>query len=351
MFTKWTNFSPRLGLAYDVRGDGSTSVRASYGLFYDFMPLAFWTSRVPAFVPAAAVQAVKLDDPWATFPGAKSISIYDSGSRSGGKVPVTADHRIHSVSPADPTGVEWNLSIQKQIGRDWIASASYLGSQSAHLWTVRALNPAVFLGLGPCTLNGVSYPVCSTTANTDQRRTLSLLNPAAGEFYSFVNELDQGATASYNGTLLSLQRRAARGVTLNANYTWSHCIADLTNNQPNSGGADGAYLDPSNRRFDRGNCQLTGQDRRQLFNFTAVAASPTFTNKTLRLSGHGMAACPAGADFVGSCFDGNDWNRRRAEQHCSPAAKSAIGRPVSPRGRREVPESCGIQKSGAGKFG
>jgi hypothetical protein len=36
----------------------------------------------------------------------------------------------------------WNLSIQQQITRDWLVSASYIGNESAHLWTTRALNPA-----------------------------------------------------------------------------------------------------------------------------------------------------------------------------------------------------------------
>jgi hypothetical protein len=137
MFTKWTNFSPRLGLAYDVRGDGSLSVRASYGLFYDFMPLAFWTSRVPAFVPAAAVQAVKLDDPWATFPGGNPFPY--TIPAPGQEVKFQSRQIIASIPyhPQTPQVSQWNLSIQKQIGRDWIASASYLGSQSAHLWTVR----------------------------------------------------------------------------------------------------------------------------------------------------------------------------------------------------------------------
>ena len=43
-----------------------------------------------------------------------------------------------------------------------------------------ALNPGVFLGLGPCTLNGVSYPVCSTNANLNQRRVLYQQNPTRG---------------------------------------------------------------------------------------------------------------------------------------------------------------------------
>jgi hypothetical protein len=292
MFTKWTNFSPRLGLAWDVRGDGTTSVRASYGLFYDFVPLAFWTSRVPSFVPAAAVQGVKLDDPWANFPGGNPFPF--TLPAPGQDVKFQSRQIIASIpyGPQPPQVSQWNLSVQKQIRQVWIASASYIGSQTAHLWSVKALNPAVFLGLGPCTLNGVNYTVCSTTANTDQRRALSLANPMAGEFYSFVNELDQGSTGSYHGLLLSVQRRASRGVSINANYTWSHCIADLSFNQPNSGGADGAYLDPSNRHADRGNCQATGQDRRHLFNFTAVAATPQFANRTLRLVATGWQLAP-----------------------------------------------------------
>ena len=88
-------------------------------------------------------------------------------------------------------------------------------------------NPPVFLGLGPCTLNGVQYPTCSTTANTDQRRRLRLENPAVRTVVSVtVIQIDSGGTASYNGLLLSVQRRAARGVTVSGNYTWSHCISD-----------------------------------------------------------------------------------------------------------------------------
>ena len=74
--------------------------------------------------------------------------------------------------------------------------------------------------------------------------------------------------------LLSVQRRAASGVTVNANYTWSHCIGDTAqlynpmNSHPTS-----TYTDPNNRRADRGDC---APDRRHVFNMTAVAATPEF---------------------------------------------------------------------------
>src|SRR5437899_2043429 len=92
---------------------------------------------------------------------------------------------------------------------DWhgtlTATASYLGSNTAHLWTPQSVNAAQFLGLGPCTLNGISYASCSTTANTDQRRPLILENPSLGQYFAFVNKIDDGGTGSYHGLVLSVQ--------------------------------------------------------------------------------------------------------------------------------------------------
>ncbi len=81
---------------------------------------------------------------------------------------------------------QWNLSLQRQLGTDWLLTANYVGSSTIHLMTGNELNPAVFLGLGPCTLNGVNYPVCSTTANTNQRRRLYLQNPTQGQYYGSI---------------------------------------------------------------------------------------------------------------------------------------------------------------------
>ena len=65
-----------------------------------------------------------------------------------------------------------------------------------HVWNAVELNPAQFLGLGPCTLQTtsgpVSYPVCSTSTNIDQRRLLNLINPQAN--LSYVTQFDDGGT-------------------------------------------------------------------------------------------------------------------------------------------------------------
>jgi hypothetical protein len=168
------------------------------------------------------------------------------------------------------------------VGTNWLFSANYIGNNVIHMWAIQEGNPAVFLGLGACTINGVSYPTCSTTANTNQRRQLTLQNPAQGPYYATVATADEGGTGTYDGMLLSVQRRLDHGVTIQGNYTWSHCISDAIVYQPNAGGTAAT---PGNRRADRGNCATT--DRRQIMNISAVAETPSFNNKALRLLASG----------------------------------------------------------------
>ncbi len=176
---------------------------------------------------------------------------------------------------------QWNVSAERQFGNNWLVRVGYLGNEMVHLLGARELNPAVFMGTGQCTLGGITYSVCSTLANTNQRRLLSVLNPAYGKYFGFVDTWDDGGTGSYNGLLLSLQKRVSSGVTMTANYTWSHCISDPVNTLPNAGtGGSEVYIFPG-RTADRGNCNTSGDDRRHVANMTAVAEVPKFTNKSM----------------------------------------------------------------------
>ena len=198
---------------------------------------------------------------------------------------------------------QWNLSIQRQLMADWLLSATYLGNTTTHLPNAQYINPARFLGLGPCTLQGVAYPTCSTTATTNQRRLLSLANPATGQYYGSIQKIDAGGTASYNGLLLSVQRRAARGVTVSGNYTWSHCISDPAGLETAATSGTEGYSDPNNRRFDRGNCFRSATDRRHVFNLSAVLDTPRFSNTGLRAVASGWRISPIFRILSGDYFD------------------------------------------------
>jgi hypothetical protein len=172
----------------------------------------------------------------------------------------------------------WNVSLEKQIGTNWGTSVSYLGSYSDRLWGLVELNPGVFLGLGPCTLQGVAISVCTTNGNLNQRRVLSRSgeNPASA---ALIGNLDSHAavgTQTYRGLKLSMQRRAGSGVSLNGNYTWSRCFGL---EMPTGAQFGIGFTDPSNPDYDRGHCDA---DRTHLANFTVGAQTPQFGSPALR---------------------------------------------------------------------
>jgi hypothetical protein len=266
---KMANFMPRIGLVWDPKGDGRMTVRASLGRFYSSTHLFYdaqfaYQNPWGNLIAANLAGGVKLDDPWANYPG-------------GNPFPLTL--AANSVFPANGTYTsykrdtnpsymqQWNLSIQRQLGSNWLISASYLGNNLIHGWAFRQINPGVY---GPG----------ATTGNISTRRVFYLQNAAQGQYYGSVALLDDGATAAYNGGLVSIQRRLSAGFTILGNYTWSHCITDLI---PNDSGA--TYVNPARRRDDRGNC--AGIDHRHIVNISAVYTTPGFAGRALRILASG----------------------------------------------------------------
>ena len=102
--------------------------------------------------------------------------------------------------------------------------------------------------------------------------------------------VDTGGTGSYNGMILSVQRRATRGVTVSANYTWSHCITDPAGETVVIGTSSNTGW--INRSLERGNCALAATDRRHVFNLSGVASTPQFSNGRLRAVASGWRFSP-----------------------------------------------------------
>jgi hypothetical protein len=282
---QWHLLAPRLGLAWDPKGDGRTSIRAGYGLSYDFVNAQFFatTTLAPPFGNLSRISGpVRFDDPWATVPGG-NIFPYTFDRNA----PFASFGSFLAIRPdLKATGVHaWNLSIQRQIGSSLLLSATYTGSEAQHIWQTFQLNPGVIVPssfpIGTCPA-GVTTG-CNSTTNLNQRRVFYLQRPQDGQLIGYMDQIDDGATQSYNGLILSTQRRLSRGVSINANYTWSHCIGyQSIGATPGSTGT--GYLKPNDRGFDRGNC---GTDRRHIFNLTVVAQTPRFANHSLRVVGTG----------------------------------------------------------------
>jgi hypothetical protein len=266
---QWTNFSPRVGVAWDVTGDGRMALRASYALAYDFMAGDYHNinSSAPPFGNRSLITDPpgRMDDPYGAIGGDPHPIVTDRN------VAYPAFGSFGTMDPDinSPRVQNWNVTLERQFGTDWGVAVSYLGTYSDRLWAQTAMNPGVFMGLGPCTIQGVNYTVCSTNANLNQRRVLFQENPTDGRLIGTMDLNDDIGWQEYRGLKLSVQRRSAGGLSLNGNYTWSRCMGTKTPNtfaQIASG-----YTNPDDPEFDKGYCD---HDRTHLASVTLGAESP-----------------------------------------------------------------------------
>jgi hypothetical protein len=277
MNKQWWNLSPRFGAAWDVHGDGRLAVRSSYAMAYDFMSGEY--HNIDANAPPFGNRSLITDPP----------GLMDDPYRAAGGDPHPIVTGPNTTYPAfgsfgtmdpdinSPRIQSWNASVEQQLGTQWGVSLSYLGSHADRLWAQKQINPGVFMGLGPCTINGVNYTVCSTTSNLNQRRVLFQQNPREAALLGPIDENTAVGYQDYSGVKLAAQRRAASGLSLNGSYTLSKCTGTptaLTFNQSQAG-----YQKPDDPSFDAGYCD---QDRRHLSAVTLGYETPEVGSGAVR---------------------------------------------------------------------
>jgi len=274
--SQWDHFDPRGGLAWDPKGDGKMSIRAGYAFGY-------------AYIPGISRQDQGGTNPW----GGRSTYV-ETGTNfanpyaaipGGNPYPYTVGPNVvftqagnYMSSPYNlptPTTYSWNLSVQRQFGT-WIVSSTYIGSRYQHLAINQSVNYAEVVGTPEASGCAATSLTCSSTANTAIRRVLSLLNPSQGQYVGFLDQWEPAGTQIYNGLLTSVQKRFSHGVSVNGNWTWSHCIGEF---QGYDSKADQTSTVPNNLNFDRGNCDA---DRRHIVNITVVDVTPKYANRILR---------------------------------------------------------------------
>jgi hypothetical protein len=247
-------FSPRLGLVWDPNGDGRQTIRAAFSLMHETTELFYperWTTN-PPYASSLTLTSGQFSNPFASYVAPNGAT--GDPFPGAGLFPVAGTY-VSIPSNVKPTYVmQWNLSYQRQLGRDWLVTANYLGNASRHIWGSVDVNYSVYTG------------AASTTSNTNQRRLTYLANPAQGQYYSDIQTTDDGNNGEYHGLLLSAQHRLANHFTMLSNFTWSHCTSTW-----DFGGelAGTLYQNPTNRNGERGACSY---DHR-LNSFTSIVAT------------------------------------------------------------------------------
>ncbi|HUB78032.1 MAG TPA: TonB-dependent receptor [Bryobacteraceae bacterium] len=282
----WGDTSPRLGLVWDPTGNGKQTIRAAFGLLHDTTELFYperWTTNPPYASSITLTNpsiSAPFSNPWAPDPG-----IWAGGDPFPGASIFPPSGTYVSVPPnLHPTYVlQWNLSYSRQIAKDWLATATYIGNHTVHIY-------------GAYDINEPQPSPTATTKNEQARRVLSLINPTAGASYAQVVQSDDGVTASYEALLLKLEHRFGNHFTMLSNYTWSQCISTY-----DFGGelAGVDYQNQFNRDGEKADCNF---DRRHIFNTSLVAESPGFGTGALQAISKDWQIAPIISFYTGQPF-------------------------------------------------
>jgi hypothetical protein len=213
--TEKTAFAPRVGLAWDPRGNGKWVLRAAYGIFYD----PYYTGQGgPLQSPNSAPPY--LQTPQVSFPMVASFADPFGGVNefNGGfahpMTLLTLDKNLRL-----PYAQDWNLTVEKSLGGDWLLEVGYVGTKGTKLPRFIEGNPAVFI------------PGQSTKDNADQRRLYSgcTTDPASPPCnFSSVGLIAGIANSGYNALEMSLKKRFSHGLSFLASYTLSKTLDDVS---------------------------------------------------------------------------------------------------------------------------
>jgi hypothetical protein len=276
----WDHFEPRLGLAWDPRGLGKESVRASYTFGFS-QPIVYMEDRYENNAPYGDAITINppagtFSNPYTGYPGGNPFPQPYPPSKTGAFFPTAASYFLFPVTMKPSYEQIWNLSLEKQLGASWVVTLAYLGNHVIHIPSGNEENPATYIpgtwtGPGSCgaltIAPGANGTACSSTGNTNQRRATALANPVTGAYYSEISYMYDGSSSIYDGMLLTVRHNFAQNFQIVSNYTYSKCITGGTDVGDLGGNT---FQNPLNPATDRNNC---GEDFRNNFNFSAVARS------------------------------------------------------------------------------
>jgi hypothetical protein len=305
------NIAPHVAFAWDPFGNGKTSIRGGYGIYYDQILGAvisqsrnvfprFLTINLGGFNQFADVsnpESFLTPHPFIPANPASVFAAPGTLNRFVGGDPVVTELAASLLTnlasgpgfilPAKnlvtPYAQHWGLTIERQIKRDFLLSAAYVGTKGVHL--LRFATP----NLGPNAIPVVSsvqisspvrnfpnlvFPVLSGISLPPNIRGENLRPfPFLGSFTS----IESDANSTYHSLQLQAIKRFSRGVQFTTAYTWSHAI-DEVSDIFDLAGARNLPQNSFDRRAERGDANF---DVRHRFVYSLIWDLPILTESKI----------------------------------------------------------------------
>ncbi len=225
--TDYKNFAPRLGIAWDPRGNGNTVFRVGGGVIYEIPHISVFIGQnntnangislnptgvagAPVGPGGGTIQAATLEpDPSLISANWKS-GAPAFGDLSPGNLSCTSDLPCPVFGLAKdlstPYVMNWNANVQQAMWKDAALTIAYVGNKGTRLYNIRDINQNVF---------------ANDTAEDEQSgRPFVTQFPTLSNIYQLAN----GADSIYHGLQVTLRQNTSKGVYFVAGYTWAHAI-------------------------------------------------------------------------------------------------------------------------------
>jgi Carboxypeptidase regulatory-like domain/TonB-dependent Receptor Plug Domain len=219
--TRYDNFGPRLGLVYDLFGNGRTSIRAGYGIFYDAINANVVGVGQPYHYTATyAFPLGGFSQPLLGYPAIPAN--YVKGNPQF-VLPFTVNFADRNM--VTPYVMSMNVGFQQRVARGATLEMNYVGKFGRHEMIPFDLNPAIYDCSGGYYQSNPSV-YCPTNADATGAASYQ-----ARVLYPGFNYGGQGvvnnasvANSNYNGLQVVYTQRALRNINVFASYTYSKSL-------------------------------------------------------------------------------------------------------------------------------